>query len=200
MIDRHAAPAGRPARGTGDGIPGHAPNPALARKAFDRLTVFGRAAAGRFNERPQPLPGSGSRPASGQELMTCSAARTRSSSSRSAWRRARDMGSSRFPGSSWRDQNRSWAHPGDELGRGDLVEADEAVVHQAAEPGRLELGRDLVGLTTVTAFDLLIAVPHRLAQPSSLLVVTDLLDAARNQPGRRTQWAGEVPPYPPPPG
>src|SRR5580693_7692885 len=28
--------------------------------------------------------------------------------------------------------------PGDELSRGGLVEADEAVVHQAAEPGRLE--------------------------------------------------------------
>ena len=94
------APAGQPARGTGDRIPGHALNPALARKAFDRLTAFGRAAAGRFNERPQPLPGSGSRPASGQELMTCSAARTRSSSSRSAWRRARDMSSSRCPESS----------------------------------------------------------------------------------------------------
>lgn len=51
------APAGRPARGTGGGIPGHALNPALARKAFDRLTALGRAAAGRFNERPQPLPG-----------------------------------------------------------------------------------------------------------------------------------------------
>ena len=93
-------PAGQPARGTGGGIPGHALNPALARKAFDCLTALGRAAAGRFNKRPQPLPGSGSRPASGQELMTCSAARTRSSSSRSAWRRARDMSSSRCPGSS----------------------------------------------------------------------------------------------------
>lgn len=43
------APAGQPARGTGDGTPGHALNPALARKAFDRLTALGRAAAGRFN-------------------------------------------------------------------------------------------------------------------------------------------------------
>ena len=51
------APAGQPAHRTGDGIPGHALNPALARKAFDRLTALGRAAAGRFNERPQPLPG-----------------------------------------------------------------------------------------------------------------------------------------------
>src|SRR5579862_3248858 len=31
--------------------------------------------------------------------------------------------------------------PGDELGRGGVVEADEAVVHQAAEPGRLEQRR-----------------------------------------------------------
>jgi len=85
------APAGQPARGNGDGIPGHALNPALARKAFDRLAAVGRAAAGRFNQRPQPLPDSWSRPASGQELMTCSAARTRSSSSRSAWRRAAEQ-------------------------------------------------------------------------------------------------------------
>ena len=28
-------------------------NPALPRKAFDRLTTLGRAAASRFNERPQ---------------------------------------------------------------------------------------------------------------------------------------------------
>jgi short chain dehydrogenase len=40
------APVGQPARGTSDGIPGHALNPALARKAFDRLTALGRAAAG----------------------------------------------------------------------------------------------------------------------------------------------------------
>ena len=94
------AQAGQPAHRTGDGIPGHALNPALARKAFDRLTALGRAAAGRFNERPQPLPGRREQPAGGQELMTCSAARTRSSSSRSVWRRARDMSSSRCPGSS----------------------------------------------------------------------------------------------------
>lgn len=54
------APAGRPARGTGDGIPGYELNPALARKAFDRLTALGRAAATRFNERPRPAPPSGS--------------------------------------------------------------------------------------------------------------------------------------------
>jgi len=46
------APAGRPGPGAGDGIPGHALNPVLARKAFDRLTALGRAAAARFNERP----------------------------------------------------------------------------------------------------------------------------------------------------
>jgi hypothetical protein len=34
-----------------------------AGKAFDRLTALGRAAAARFNERPRPLPGAGSRPA-----------------------------------------------------------------------------------------------------------------------------------------
>src|SRR4029077_21056147 len=39
------APAGQPGRGTGDGIPGHALNPALAQKAFDRLTAPRRAAA-----------------------------------------------------------------------------------------------------------------------------------------------------------
>ncbi len=55
------APAGQPGPGTGDGIPGHALNPVLARKAFDRLTALGRAAAARFNERPRPLPGAGSR-------------------------------------------------------------------------------------------------------------------------------------------
>lgn len=49
-----------PASGTGDGIPGHALNPALARKAFDRLTALGRAAATRFNERPRAAPRSGS--------------------------------------------------------------------------------------------------------------------------------------------
>jgi hypothetical protein len=52
--------AGQPARGTGDRIPGHALNPALARKAFDRLTALGRAAATRFNERPRAAPRSGS--------------------------------------------------------------------------------------------------------------------------------------------
>ena len=37
-----------------DGTPGYALNPALSRKAFDRLTVMGRSAANRFNERRQP--------------------------------------------------------------------------------------------------------------------------------------------------
>jgi hypothetical protein len=49
-------PAGGPGdhgHGPGDPIPGYALNPALARKAFDRLTAMGRAAADRFNERPQ---------------------------------------------------------------------------------------------------------------------------------------------------
>jgi short-subunit dehydrogenase len=47
-------PAGQPgttAAGEGDGgTPGHQLNPALPRKAFDRLTALGRAAASRFNE------------------------------------------------------------------------------------------------------------------------------------------------------
>ena len=34
-------------------VPRHELNPALLRKAFDRLTTQGRAAATRFNERPQ---------------------------------------------------------------------------------------------------------------------------------------------------
>ena len=34
-------------------VPGHELNPALPRKAFDRLTTLDRAAATRFNERPQ---------------------------------------------------------------------------------------------------------------------------------------------------
>jgi hypothetical protein len=58
------APGGQPGHGAGDGVPGHALNPVLARKAFDRLTALGRAAAARFNERPRPLTGTGSRPAS----------------------------------------------------------------------------------------------------------------------------------------
>ena len=50
------APAGPPtdhARDRSEGTPGHALNPAVSRKAFDRLTALGRAAASRFNETPQ---------------------------------------------------------------------------------------------------------------------------------------------------
>jgi short-subunit dehydrogenase len=36
------------------GTPGYALNPALSRKVFDRLTILGRSAANRFNERRQP--------------------------------------------------------------------------------------------------------------------------------------------------
>ena len=43
-----AGPAGE------EGTPGHELNPALGRRAFDRLTTLGRAAANRFNERRQP--------------------------------------------------------------------------------------------------------------------------------------------------
>ena len=39
-------------RGGAAGTPGHDLDPALPRKAFDRLTAWGRAAADRFNERP----------------------------------------------------------------------------------------------------------------------------------------------------
>ena len=50
-----AARAGRqptdPAQDSGEGIPGHALNPAVSRKAFDRLTALGRAAASRLNEK-----------------------------------------------------------------------------------------------------------------------------------------------------
>jgi short-subunit dehydrogenase len=49
------APGGQaasPAAGQGgEGTPGHQLDPAFSRKAFDRLTVLGRAAASRFNER-----------------------------------------------------------------------------------------------------------------------------------------------------
>ena len=50
------APAGPPtdhAQDSGEGTPGHALNPAVSRKAFDRLTALGRAAASRFNEKSQ---------------------------------------------------------------------------------------------------------------------------------------------------
>ena len=45
-------PPGQSARGD-QPVPGQELSPALPRKAFDRLTVLGRAAASRFNERPQ---------------------------------------------------------------------------------------------------------------------------------------------------
>ncbi len=52
FVQRLALP--RPA-GTGpddgEGTPGYRLDPAMSRKAFDRLTVLGRAAATRFNER-----------------------------------------------------------------------------------------------------------------------------------------------------
>jgi short-subunit dehydrogenase len=54
------APGSRPgalSAGEGDqGTPGHELNPALPKQAFDRLTVLGRAAANRFNERRGRLP------------------------------------------------------------------------------------------------------------------------------------------------
>jgi hypothetical protein len=45
------APVGQPGTPAAEGIPGHELRPAMARKAFDRLTTLGRAAASRFNER-----------------------------------------------------------------------------------------------------------------------------------------------------
>jgi short-subunit dehydrogenase len=45
------APAGQPAKGD-QPVPGYGLNPSLPRKAFDRLTTLGRAAAARYNERP----------------------------------------------------------------------------------------------------------------------------------------------------
>ena len=44
-------PAGASAADGGEGTPGQDLEPAFSRKAFDRLTALGRAAAGRFNER-----------------------------------------------------------------------------------------------------------------------------------------------------
>lgn len=43
----HAATGGQD-----DAVPGYALDPAFSKKAFDRLTALGRAAAARFNERP----------------------------------------------------------------------------------------------------------------------------------------------------
>ena len=48
-----AGPPTDPAQDRSEGTPGHALNPAVSRKAFDRLTALGRAAASRFNETPQ---------------------------------------------------------------------------------------------------------------------------------------------------
>jgi hypothetical protein len=43
-------PPGQPVREGDEPVPGHELDPALPRKAFDRLTTLGRAAATRFNE------------------------------------------------------------------------------------------------------------------------------------------------------
>jgi short-subunit dehydrogenase len=54
LVQRLALPAPPgPAAQGGEPVPGHELNPALPRKAFDRLTTLGRAAAARFNERSQ---------------------------------------------------------------------------------------------------------------------------------------------------
>jgi short-subunit dehydrogenase len=53
LVQRLALPAppGEPGVAATDGTPGHDLRPAMGRKAFDRLTALGRAAASRFNER-----------------------------------------------------------------------------------------------------------------------------------------------------
>ncbi len=51
-VQRLALP-GPPAQEGGEPVPGHELNPTLPRKAFDRLTTLGRAAAARFNEQPR---------------------------------------------------------------------------------------------------------------------------------------------------
>lgn len=48
-----AGPLTDDAQDSGEGTPGHALNPAVSRKAFDRLTAVGRAAASRFNEKSE---------------------------------------------------------------------------------------------------------------------------------------------------
>ena len=45
------APPGQPDQERDEPVPGHELAPAMPRKAFDRLTTLGRAAAARFNER-----------------------------------------------------------------------------------------------------------------------------------------------------
>jgi hypothetical protein len=45
------APAAQPGTPAAEGTPGHELRPAMGKKAFDRLTTLGRAAASRFGER-----------------------------------------------------------------------------------------------------------------------------------------------------
>jgi short-subunit dehydrogenase len=53
LVQRLALPAppGQPDQERDEPVPGHELAPAMPRKAFDRLTTLGRAAAARFNER-----------------------------------------------------------------------------------------------------------------------------------------------------
>ena len=54
LVQRLALPAApSQAARNGEPVPGYDLDPTLPRKAFDRLTTLGRAAATRFNERPQ---------------------------------------------------------------------------------------------------------------------------------------------------
>jgi hypothetical protein len=95
LVQRLALPAppGQPAQEGDEPIPGHELNPALPRKAFDRLTTLGRAAADRFNERPRlsRLPRPGRPPGLVQDARANLAAVARpgigaARRSRSAWR------------------------------------------------------------------------------------------------------------------
>jgi hypothetical protein len=45
------APSGEPGAAAADEAQGHELRPAMGKKAFDRLTALGQAAASRFNER-----------------------------------------------------------------------------------------------------------------------------------------------------
>jgi short-subunit dehydrogenase len=50
--DQRGGAAAAAAAGQDEAVPGYALDPAVSKKAFDRLTALGRAAASRFNENP----------------------------------------------------------------------------------------------------------------------------------------------------
>ena len=51
LVQRLALPSGEPGAAVSDEAQGHELRPAMGKKAFDRLTTLGQAAASRFNER-----------------------------------------------------------------------------------------------------------------------------------------------------